>query len=161
MTTEERAMPEVIPLPEGYDPFEELIVCSNTMKHGVVPISVDGMPPFLVGKGPKPLLWINMQTSTGWQPLVRASRSLHEDVEIKTPQKGVWQTCVKGEVILEVHVKSEASAEIRKLNLLPVGFKIFGDEAGLRVGTYSLIGNTILGVHTMIAIEGSRESTSK
>ncbi len=144
-------MPETIPLPHDYIPFKKLVVCGNTMINGHVPVSIDGIPVFLIGKGPEPLIWLNALTSTGWQPLVRASRSLHHEVMILSPAPMTWQVSVKGSVVVAVFVQEEDMAEITSLNLRPLGLQVYGDHLGLSVGTTQLSGNLFSNVYTMIA----------
>lgn len=144
-------MPETIPLPHDYIPFKKLVVCGNTMINGFVPISVHGVPVFLVGKGKEPIIWLNALSSTGWQPLVRASRCLHPEVRILSPAPMTWQVSVKENIVLDVFVQGEDMAEITRLNLRPLGIEVYGDQLGLDVGTTRLSSNVFSNVHTMIA----------
>lgn len=145
-------MPET-PLPPDYVPFKKLKVCGNTMINGSVPISVHGNPVFLIGKGKKPIIWLYALTDTGWQPLVRASRSLHSEVRILSPAPMTWQVSVKKDIVLEVFVQGEDMAEITRLNLRPLGIEVYGDQLGLEVGTHRLSNNVFSNVHAMIAFD--------
>ena len=147
-----------LPLPPDYRPYKNFTICGNQMINGLVPISVNGEIPFLIGKGPEPLIWLNVLTDTGLRPLIRASQNLHADVTIQKNEKGLWQIFVRSETIIEFRVTGDESVEVTKLNLLPLGLAIVGDSLGLHVGENNLLNNTFNNVGTMVAI-GRREET--
>jgi hypothetical protein len=148
------------PLPPDYSPYKNLVICGNRLVNGLVPISVSGEIPFLIGKGPEPLIWLNMMTDTGPRPLMRASQKLHDEVTIQKNENDVWQIHVRSETVIEFRITGDESAEITKLDLHPLGLAISGDSLGLHVGGSHLLNNTFNNVGTMVAIGGREEAKS-
>ena len=149
-------------LPPGYQPFDELVVCSNTLRHGIVPIEIEGHYPFLVGKGLMPLVWLaSPMGGNKWQYVIAANKrcedatpsfknfllGIHEITEQKQIDIGLWKMPV-----LSVHKESDARAVVTLLDLRPLQLAIHGDTTGLIVGTTNMKGNSFDNVGTMIAI---------
>lgn len=144
-------------LPPDYRPYQNFVICGNTFNNGLVPFSVNGEFPFLVGKGPEPLIWLNLFTDTGSRPLMRAGQKLHDDVTTERVEKSLWRVLVRSETIIEFLVKGDESVEVTKLDLRPLGLAVFGNKLGLHVGGMQLSNNTFNNVKTMIAL-GGRET---
>jgi len=148
-------MNDIESLPSDYNAFDELVVCSNKLVNVLVPVTVSGKVPFLVGKGPEPLIWLNMPSkaaTSAWQPLVRANLSLHRDIKIVRPKKASVQVFVKGSLVIQVIAHSVTNAEIERLDLRPVGLNIHGDTTGLYVGNNELKGNTFQNLRVMVGV---------
>jgi hypothetical protein len=144
-------------LPEGYKPFPELRLCSNTLLGSPIPILVGSFPALLIGIGAAPLVWLAAPTgptpSAAWKYIVEASKSMHPavrvDVDLLAQSVAVL---IRGTIILEVRNQSQELAEVSRLDLRLVGLNVHGDSNGMFVGTNSFIGNTFKGTGAMFAI---------
>ena len=142
-------------LPIDYVAFAELIVCSNRLVKVLAPFSIGGKVPLLVGKGPEPVIWLNMRSTkvaSGWLPLVRANRSLHPDVKVDKTKNRRVSVLAKDSLIIDVLLHTEDSAEIEQLDLRPLGLNIYGDSNSLYIGTNQLSHNTFQNVRVMMGI---------
>jgi hypothetical protein len=149
-------------LPCDYEPFHELIVCTNTLLNGKVPIEIEGHVPFLVGKGDIPQIWLSVPGPNGqWIELVVSNKrvekkspafkqyllTIEESLEERRVDISMWKTN-----ILSAIKETEQKAIVTNLDLRPFNLLIFGDAAGLHIGGQLLRGNTVSNVHTMIGI---------
>ena len=142
-------------LPSGYRPFGKLTICSNVLENGRVPVSISGDIPFLVGKGNKPKVWINMlsQDEAGRsKPLVRDNLTLHPQVVV-VEQDNAVEIKVNNQTLIRVVKESEDEATITKLDLRMIGIAIYGDANSLHVGPQSMSNNSFVNVDCMIGID--------
>ena len=145
-------MPQKSRIPSAYEPFPELIFCSNRVIGGTL-IRIKGNEVILVGKGDSaPYIWLAApqdKAMTSWNYVVTGNTSLHRDIRIR--QKDSERTVTfKGDVILHACKKSDDLAEVTKLNLSPLGLAIMGDSESLSAGGNKLTCNTFEGCGSMI-----------
>lgn len=144
-------------LPEEYFPFEELDICGNQFIRGQVPIRIKGKIPFLIGKGNVPLIWLNAPVTKdghNWQEVVVKNESFNKKMDVKISKNTVSiSTKDKTLTVIKVNKIFDDLAEITVLDLRPLGLSIYGDTAGLHIGTHSFANNIFEGVHTMIAMD--------
>jgi hypothetical protein len=148
-------MKDIVKLPTDYKPFKNLIICSNLLENGRVPISISGDIPFLVGKGKYPKVWINMlaQKEVGKiHPLVRDNMTLHKQVNVVEINNST-EIKSNNTLILKAIKHSEEEAEIVALDLRIIGINIFGDTNGLHVGPQVLSKNSFVNVDCMIGLD--------
>ena len=148
-------MTNKVDLPSEYKPFKKLTICSNILENGLVPIIISGDVPFLIGKGKKPRVWINMlsQTTSGvTKAIVRDNLSLHNQVSVKDSENMV-SVYVNNETLIEVIKHNDNEAEIIKLNLKMIGIDISGDKNALKVVTQTMSHNSFVNVDCMIGID--------
>ena len=146
---------KAIELPEGCIPYEELIVCSNTMIQGKVPIRIKDQYPVLIGKGEAtPLIWLTgTKDGKEWQPLVVKNVSLNENIAVDFFQDGKSLIIFSGSTIIIHAVRmSDRKAVIDSLDLRPIGFNFHGNKSGLFIGTNLYSGNILQGISAMIDI---------
>ena len=155
---------ETTKLPESYKPFRELVICSNSLINGKVPIEIEGHIPFLVGRGVNPQVWLSVPLQSGWTDLVISnkevesrSKTLKEHMlsvelfdELKQVDVLMWKT-----KILSVVQDTEEKAVIKILDLRPFNLLIYGGVDGLHIGGQMLRGNIMENVNTMIGIGGA------
>jgi hypothetical protein len=142
-------------LPSSYIPFRKLTICSNLLENGKVPVLISGNIPFLVGKGNKPKVWINMlpqQGSDESKPIVRENLSLHPQVEV-VEKNNIVEVTVNDKTLIEVKKISNNEAVISKLDLRMIGIAIYGDSKSLKVGGNSMSKNTFKNVNCMIGFD--------
>lgn len=148
--------------PKDYIPFKELILCSNKFIDGLIPISVDGNIPLLIGKGDLPLIWLATQVKVGlkWKYIVveNVSLSRHIEIIISKQNRTVFIDFKKDNErrirILNVTQESDDKAVVNELDLRPIGLNIHGNDKEMLIGTNTLSKNTFQNVRTMIAIGG-------
>jgi len=149
-------------LPPDYIPFERLLICGNTLINCSVPLKMKGKPPFLVGKGPGPILWVWLSMPENkkidkWLSLVQKNISTNRRIVVASAgESGVIITTIAAPLqpVLAATRDSEVQATIHTLDLRHIGLRVFGDQKGLVLGTNTLIGNTFENVDTMLSIDG-------
>lgn len=149
-------------LPSNYIPFEELVICTNTLINGKVPIEIEGNIPFIVGKGDIPQIWLSVPGPKGaWIDLIVLNKrveiksktfkqfllTIEESAKDKRIDVSMWKTN-----ILSIVQETEQRAVVTNLDLRPFNLLIFGGNEGLHIGGQLLRGNTMSNVHTMIGI---------
>lgn len=149
-------------IPKEYIPFEELVICSNTMINGKVPFEINKHIPLLIGKANFPLIWLyvprNMELNT-WDELVKENNVVNKrqfrnfliEVEKRDADNSVMIRRLE-KTIINVRKESDIKANVTALDLRPLGLNIFGNEDGLHVGGQNFVRNTFKNVQTMIAI---------
>ena len=143
-------------LPNEYQPFNTLNICSNIATNYQVPIGAKNYAPLLIGKGVIPLVWIavnNPDNTEKWRYLVSMNKSLHPDIKVEVNEAECTVVIVAGtDTLLKVKANSPDNAEIISLDLRPIGLNIVGNSGGLQVGGSSLTGNMFSGVGTVIGL---------
>jgi hypothetical protein len=148
-------MKNELSLPSNYIPYRKLTICSNVLVNGKVPVLISGNIPFLVGKGSKPKVWINMlpqQESNESKSIVRENLSLHPQVEV-VEKNNIVKVTVDNKTLIEVKKISNDEAVISKLDLRMIGIAIYGDSKSLKVGGNSMSKNTFTNVNCMIGMD--------
>jgi len=139
-------------LPENYQPFDTLIICSNTLKGGGHLVAVGDTLPLVIGKGEKLKVWLQALANAQKNEfvlIVEESISKHPAVKVYE-EAGVLNVMISGEIILSVEEKSSDSAVISKLDFRPIGLNLFGDANSLNAGGGIFSGNTMSGGGTLI-----------
>lgn len=155
-------MPTQPELPSQYTPYEELVICSNTMINGIIPVEVDGHSPFLVGKGDVPRIWLSAMVNPSeqkWLHLIENNQIIDQPTFKDHPLKlfiseedRLVQVSAGEYIILRVEKRSETQAVISQLDLRPLGLNIFGKEDGLHVANSHFRENRFENVRAMIGI---------
>lgn len=145
-----------LPLPEGYIPFGELIICSNHLINVKVPIEFKNNIPLLIGKGDVPLIWLSAPiTKEGedWREIVIKNKSMDEKITVISSEENKLIT-IKADnyTIIQVIKHSDEKAEVIMLDLRPLGFNIYGDANILHFGTNKFINNSFKNLWAMIGI---------
>lgn len=159
MTTPPATTPAILKpqLPDRYQPFPTLVLCSNVLVNVAIPMQVNGYPAFLVGRGPRPLVWLAAPVSMGDQErtfIVRESVSHNPAVAVVTVPEDPQTEVVVGGVRALVVRGAGDTAEIDQIDLRPVGLDVWGDKAALHIGGATLRNNTIVGAAIAFAIGG-------
>ena len=149
-------------LPSNYTPYEELVICTNTLINGKVPIEIEKNIPLLIGKGEAPQIWLSVPGQKGeWIDLIISNKKVklktktlkqyllttEESAKDKSINVSMWNT-----KILSVVQETDKKAVVTKLDLRPFNLLIYGDNEGLHIGGQLLRENTMSNVHTMIGI---------
>lgn len=145
--------------PLDYTPFEELVICGNAFINGQIPLEMNGHFPFLVGKGlgHDVWVWLSMpatQQMKEWRSLVKKNVSINKLITVDTNTNGTVKILARGQLVILVTRENETKANIRNLDLRPIGLRVFGDANGLTMGTNSFVGNTFSNVGTMLSVAG-------
>lgn len=143
-------------LPEGYIPFEELVLCNNYLINVKVPIEFKKKIPLLVGKGDVPLIWLSgpiTKDGKDWQELVIKNKPMKEKITVISSKENKLITIkINTYTIIHVIKHSDEKAEIISLDLRPLGFNIHGDANIFYFGTNKFINNSFKNLWAMMSI---------
>ncbi len=140
-----------ITLPEEYVPFDELVICGNTLLNGQVAIAVDNNPVFLLGKGDEVRVWLQVPTGNEWRYEIYDSQSDDSAYQVKRAETSI-AVYFGPHLILRAEQKSDRKIVVDHVDLTHFGLSIHGDSAMLKVGTTQLAGNVMDGVETMVNV---------
>lgn len=139
-------------LPTSYNPYETLVICSNSMLGGGHIVSVGDVLPLVIGKGEKPQIWVqaisNPETKE-FVSIIEASVSKHPAVEI-LEKDGSIEVTIQNNKILVVRAESENKAVVSHLDLRPIGLNLVGNVSSLSVGGSTFSGNSMSGGGVLI-----------
>lgn len=134
-------------LPENYQPYDSLTVCSNTLLGGGHIMAVGEVLPIVIGKGTKPQVWLQAMSSPDskeFVSIIESSISNHPAVEV-IEQEGAIVVNIQGSKVLVVKADTDTSAIVTQLDLRPIGLNLFGNESALTAGGTTLSHNTMAG----------------
>lgn len=158
-------------LPEQYTPYEELVICSNTMVRGLIPFEFEGHFPLLVGKGKIPRIWLSALINPAerkWLHLIEDNQIIgkpffkENPLQLRISEEERLIVVSAGEyTLLRVDKRSDTQAVITQLDLRPLGLNIFGKEDGLHVANSHFRQNTFEGVRAMVGIGPGKPDKTK
>jgi len=134
-------------LPSSYIPYENLVICSNSMIGGGHIVAIGNVLPLVIGKGEKPKIWLTAITNSDIKkfiPVIEASVSKHSSVKVLEENSSIIVT-IQNKKVLVVQPESINKAIISQLDLRPFGLNLFGDEASLTVGGSKFTNNSMSG----------------
>ena len=138
-------------LPDNYIPYDEVILCGNTMRNGKVPIAVDGRPVFLIGKTSMSAVWLQVPTGKNWR--YEIENGVSKDSAYRVAVSGNSVSMYFGpHLLLRAEKKSVTTIQIDHVDLTRFGLSIHGDPNSLHVGGTTISGNTFDGIETMINV---------
>lgn len=139
--------------PHNYQPFEELVLCSNTIINGKIPIAIDMNPVFLLGKGEPPKLWLTVPTRRNeWAYAVEEGVSKDENIRVLHSGR-ITAIYFKDNIIFQASKEDDSHMVITHIDLTPFGLAIKGDLSSLKVGGQQMAGNTFKNVDIMVSIK--------
>jgi hypothetical protein len=141
-------------LPQSFQPFPTLIVCSNTIIGGGHLVSIGDVLPLIIGQGPKPLIWLQAALdpqAKNFVTVVDASISKHPAVRVIEDDKGGVKITTGNTAVLRVKPSGSDCAVVDEIDLRPLGINIHGDASTLNAGGATFSGSTFSGVRTIIA----------
>ena len=141
-------------IPTEYQPFEQIIFCSNILIEAGAIIKIGDFEPIIIGKGLKfPAIWLKARDKNkNWISIVERSVSLSPQIEIINDIKLNTTTITTKDVIILKAQEIDSTCTVNILDLRPLGLNIFGNEQLLKVGEGEFRGNTMKGVGAFIGI---------
>jgi len=145
-------------LPSELETYHTLDFCSNVLQGVQIPIErADGPPPLLIGKGPgHPRVWMTASGFDDGKPvyfqIVKENVAIHPAVQVDVSESVTTIKFQNGIVMCRVEAAGQDKALVTTLDLRPTGLNIIGDRRGLKLGTNSMSGNTVVGARTFVAI---------
>lgn len=139
-------------LPTSYNPYETLVICSNSMLGGGHIVSVGDVLPLVIGKGEKPQIWVQAISdpeTKEFVSIIEASVSKHPAVEI-LEKDGSIEVTIQDNKILIVRAESDNKAVVSHLDLRPIGLNLVGNASSLSVGGSTFSGNSMSGGGVLI-----------
>jgi hypothetical protein len=139
-------------LPAGYQPYESLDICSNTMLGGGHVVSVGDVLPLVIGKGAKPQIWLQAMSNPQkkeFVSIIEASVSKHPAVEV-IEENGFIVVRIQNSKVLVVRSDSPDSAMVSELDLRPIGLNLVGNRSSLTVGGSTFSHNSMSGGGVLI-----------
>lgn len=141
-----------LPLPEGFQSYNIMRLCSNTLIGGAHILSVGDVLPLVIGVGSKPLIWMQAISDVkkkNFISIVESSIPQLSTVRV-TVESGALVVTVKGHKVLSVREINKEEIDIFQMDLRPIGFNIFGDQEKLQAGGMQLSKNTFSGGGTFM-----------
>lgn len=141
-------------LPSSYVPYASLIVCSNSLLGGGHIVSIGDVLPIIIGKGEKPMVWLQALTkpeSKEFVTIVEGSISKYPAVKIYE-ENFVLKVSISGTMVLSVRSTADDSADVDELDLRPLGLNLHGDSSMLMVGASKFSGNSMSGGGILIGV---------
>lgn len=142
-------------LPKGHVPYGLLNFCSNKLRGGVSVLSDQGVLPLVIGKGPKPQIWIQAieggEGSRKYVLLVDASISRSPLVRVEEVGSEIVVS-INGETILRIEQTGDDEAVVSEIDLRAIGFNVRGNLSELKVGSSTFSNNTISNLDALVAI---------
>ena len=144
-------------IPDVYKPYETIVFCSNTFKNLSYIIDDNGVIPILIGKGEFPRIWLYARSENKPIALVRDNISILPQVKVNFYQVEKRMTIELFDMkddyikILEI-LLNNGIPTLKKLDMRPIGYNIFGDTESLNVGNSKYVNNVFQGMHTLIKI---------
>ena len=129
------------------------MLCSNLFRNVTIPIAVGDHPLLLVGKGVVPLLWLAARSgpnSSLWMYVVDASKVANAAVKLEFGDS-ITVTIASTNVITVIR-ETPTKANVRQLDLRPLGINVTGDASGLQIGSNSFSHNVIAGTRVGIQL---------
>jgi|GEM_PF-990245 hypothetical protein len=135
-------------LPHEYTPFQKLNLCNNALQGVQIPLTFNNIPVLLIGKGDIPRIWLSApsnQKDLIWNYAVIDNKSISPAIRVGIDPKSS-EVCLEVDKIeiLRVQATSAEEANIKKLDLRPIGINIYGSETELTVGNMKILQNTFL-----------------
>lgn len=146
-------------LPDGYQPYKTLDVCSNRFVDVEVVFSVNGQPAFLIGKGATPRIWLAAPLTASrerWDYIVVGNDAITSLIQVKTVGRSHTTTIrLKETTLLTARETGPDVVKITTLDLRPVGLNIWGDSSVLYIAGNSFVNNHFERVRTAFALGGA------
>ena len=144
-------------LPQNYNPFQEIIFCSNRLVNVAVPILLmENIPICLIGRGPVPLVWLSGPIEPHakiWNYVVIGGSPLKSAIDLKTD----WETNtvlvkVGPQEVLRAKKLSEDRAVVDLVDFRPLGLNVYGTMEELNVGQNKFIRNHFIDLRVAFAV---------
>lgn len=148
-------------IPKEFEPLEEILFCSNSLKNTNFIIDDDGFYPVLLGKGELPKVWIyGHENRNRIIPIIENNQPKLSKIKFDhfPKNKRINISVAGGEedyTILDLHYNE--IIEVVKIDLRPIGYNIFGNEEHLKVGEVELSNNNISGAKAFIGLGKQEE----
>ncbi len=142
-------------LPNSYVPYKILNICSNSIKDGGHVLAVGEVLPLVIGKGEKPMIWMQALADSKLKTfvtIVEASVPIHPAVRVYE-KSGQLIVAVMETIVLSIENSDTDSAKIIILDLRPLGLNLHGNESVLFVGTSQLSNNSMIGTGTLVKFD--------
>ena len=143
-------------LPDNFQPFTDLAVCSNRFIKGITPFAIGDQPILLVGNGDLPSVWLSVPSSTNtgeFLSVIVDNQSRHSQIHVEICREE-RRVIVKARETIVISVRKilDEFAAVESIDLRPLGLSIHGSEGGLHIGGMSLVGNRSEGASVMVGL---------
>lgn len=121
---------------EGYEPFDEMEVCSNLLLKMRSLFTFDGIDPVLIGKGEKPLIWLAVRKNNTltWRYIVQGNRVLNDRISLDITCENKTRILVENTILIEAEKVTENRVRITNIDLRPLGLNVYCQDNQLNVG---------------------------
>jgi hypothetical protein len=140
-------------LPADYQPFDEVIWCSNRVRGGAPLALVGEAVPVLIGKGQPLRVWLQVRKESQeapFEPVVEASVPRYPSIRVEGSNRGVIVS-MGAKVLLQVR-EDGGKAIVENIDLRPLGLLLYGDLSHLMVGSNRFAKASISGGKAFIAM---------
>ncbi|MNH02481.1 hypothetical protein D3C85_1182450 [compost metagenome] len=135
-------------LPKGYKQYSNLTICSNSIKGGGHILSIGNVLPIIIGKGPKPQVWLQVIASPNKNEFISiVENSVSKNSAVKVfEENGVLTISAHDNKVMSVRASEDGdSAIVEFLDMRPIGFNVYGDKNSLNMGNSKFSGNSMSG----------------
>lgn len=141
--------------PKNIEKLHELKVCSNMIIGGGNLVKIKNLIPFIIGNGPIPMIWINVNFMNDIVTLIDNNISLNPQlIVVKDFEKRRVIIKTKSEIIIDAYMIEDFKCKVDILNLIPIGLNIIGNKEGLKIGETSMSGNNFSNIENVVFIDG-------
>jgi len=146
-----------IMLPPRYQPYRDLLLCSNKLINVSVPLLINNTPVLLIGTGPFPLIWLSAPidpSENKWSYIVKGGKSANSAVDVITDkQKGEVRVTVANIEVIRVTTETGDRAVVHSLNLTPIGLEVTGTDDEMKIGGMTFVANAFKDIQTAFALK--------
>lgn len=118
-----------IKIPEGYIPFERIILCSNILINTKFIFLLDGDVPFFIGKGEVPQIWLKSFNGDQWQLLLKQNEPQHDLISTVAYDNSITVNAAQSRILNATIEDGECI--ISFLDFRYIGINIFGNRDAL------------------------------
>lgn len=132
-------------LPDGYAPYPEVKLCSNTIIGGGHIFAMGKVLPLLIGIGPAPRVWLQAVAAPGskdFVTIVADSVSTHPAVDVSVTGRSVVVS-VRGKSVLAAEAIEDQRVVVSEIDFRPLGLNVFGSSDALSLGGMKFSHNTM------------------
>ena len=141
-------------LPKDYHPFKTIRIGGNYFENAQALVTIGGHAPLLIGKGVVPRVWLSgpgKPPGDDWLELIVDNLSPPSDLTVDSRKFLVKVN--KGEVMVCRAMSTVNDVlTINRLDLRPLGLKIYSDAQGLHIMGSTMTANMISGVPVVMVV---------
>ena len=141
-------------LPADYHPFKTIRIGKNYFENAQALVTIGGHAPLLIGKGVVPRVWLSVlgkQPGDDWLELIVDNQSPRSVLTVDS-RKFLLKVDKDATMVCRATSTVNDVLTINRLDLRPLGLKIYSDAQGLHIMGSTMIANKISGVPVVMVV---------